>query len=202
MHFYNHIKISLNAVTRLRVDLLPDYLSIKRNSEFKEYFVPDRNHISYSWNLQVYTSLGHSLLVEMTYYTCVKSSMTPQAYKIVNTHAHEISGWTILYRLLHSCAPNLGGMNGDVQSDLATLAFRSVEQLDDFHGRILRLQQEIMLSGEIFFYTRLLLHYIKEFTKSEKLRAFIAPKMTDIITLLDKNGNIWMESCCIIFDGR
>ena len=34
-NFYNHIKMSLNAVTRLKVDLLPDYLYINKNSEFK-----------------------------------------------------------------------------------------------------------------------------------------------------------------------
>ena len=34
-NFYNHVEISLNAVTRLKVDLLPDYLSITINSEFK-----------------------------------------------------------------------------------------------------------------------------------------------------------------------
>ena len=138
--------MSLNAVTRLKVDLLPDYLSIKRNTEFKECFVPDLNHISYTWNLQVYDSLGHSLLVEMTNDTSVKSSMAPQAYKIVSTHAHEISGWTILSGLLHLRSPHLGGMNGDVQSDLATLAFENGEQLEDFHSSILRLKQEIMLS--------------------------------------------------------
>ena len=79
-------------------------------------------------------------------------------------------------------------MNGDVQSDLATLAFKNGEQLEDFHSRILRLQQEIMLSGEIVSPTRLLFQYMKALTKSEKLRAFIAPKMTDLITLLDDNG--------------
>ena len=47
-NFYNHVKMSLNAVTRLREDLLPDYLSIKKNSDFKECFVPDRNNASYS----------------------------------------------------------------------------------------------------------------------------------------------------------
>ena len=140
--------MSLNAVTRFKVDLLPDYLSIKINSEFKECFVPDRNNIYYSWNLQVCTSFGHSLLVAMTNNNCVKSSMEPQDCKIFSTHAHEISGWIILSRLLHSRAPHLGVMNGDVQSDLATLAFRNGEQLEDFHSRILRLQQEIMLSGE------------------------------------------------------
>ena len=45
-----------------------------------------------------------------------------------------------------------------------------------------------MLSGEIVSPTRLLFQYIKAFSKSDKLRAFIVPKMTDIITLLDNNG--------------
>ena len=118
----------------------------------------------------------------------VKSSMAPQAYKVVSTHAHEISGWTILSRLLHSHAPHLVGINGDVQYDIATLAFRNGEKLEDFHSRILRLQQEIMLSGENVYPTRLLFQYMKVLTKNEKLKAFIAPKMIDLIAFLDKNG--------------
>ena len=31
---------------------------------------------------------------------------------------------------------------------------------------------------------------MKALTKSEKLRDFIAPKMTDLITFLDNNGNL------------
>ena len=88
--FYNHINMCLNAVTRLREDLLPDDQSIKRDSEFEEYFVPDLDHPYYSWNFQIYTSLGHSLLVAMTNYTCVKSSMAPQTYKVFSTHDHDI----------------------------------------------------------------------------------------------------------------
>ena len=79
-------------------------------------------------------------------------------------------------------------MNGDLQSDLSTLDFKNGEQLEYFHSKILRLQQEIMLSGEIVSPTRLLFQYMKALTKSEKLRAFIAPKMTDLITFLDNNG--------------
>ena len=45
-----------------------------------------------------------------------------------------------------------------------------------------------MLSGEIFSPTRLFFQYMKSFTNSEKLRSFIAPKMTYLITFLDKNG--------------
>ena len=62
------------------------------------------------------------------------------------------------------------------------------EQLEDFHSRILRLQQEFMLYGEIVSPTRLLFQYMKALTKSEKLKAFIAPNMTDLITFLDNNG--------------
>ena len=68
----------------------------------------------------------------MTNDTCVKSSMEPQAYKVVSTPANEISGWTILSRLIHSRAPNIGGVNGDVQSDLATQEFNNKEQLEYF----------------------------------------------------------------------
>ena len=58
-NFYNHIRMCLNAVTRLREDLLPGYQSIKINSQFAEHFIPDRDHPYYSWNVQIYTSLGH-----------------------------------------------------------------------------------------------------------------------------------------------
>ena len=54
-----------------------------------------------------------------------KSSMALQDYKFLNTHAHEISGWTIISRILHSRAPNIGGMNSDVQYDLSTLVFKN-----------------------------------------------------------------------------
>ena len=35
-NFFKHIKMSLNAVTRLREYLLPDYQSTKINSDFEE----------------------------------------------------------------------------------------------------------------------------------------------------------------------
>ena len=79
-------------------------------------------------------------------------------------------------------------MNGDVKSDLATLAFKNGEQLEDFHDRILRLQQEIMLSGEIISPTRLLFQYMKTLWKSDKPRYFIAPNMIDLIKLPYNNG--------------
>ena len=185
--FYNHIKICINMVTRLLKDLLPDYQSIKRLSEFEEYFLPDRGQPSYYWNANTYTSLGHSLLVTLTNYICVKSSMAPQAYKVLNTHAHEISEWKILSRILDVRTPHLGGMHGGVQYDPSTLEFKNREQLEDFHSIILRLQQEIFLSGETVYSTRLLFQKIKAPSKSDKLKAFILPKMTHLIKFLDNN---------------
>ena len=94
--------------------------------------------------------------MEITNSTCVKAYMEPQAYKIVSTNAHEISGWKILSIFLHSRSHNLGYMNDDVQYDLSTLAFKNGEQIEDFNSRILMLQQEISLSGENASPTRLL----------------------------------------------
>ena len=65
----------------------------------------------------------------MTNDTCVKYSLAPQAYKIFSTHAHEISVCTIIYTLLQMRSPHIGGMNGDVNSELVTLAFKNGKQL-------------------------------------------------------------------------
>ena len=81
-------------------------------------------------------------------------------------------------------------MNGDAQSDLSTLEFNNGEQLEDFHIIILILQQEITLSGETVSTTRLLLQYMKALSKSDKLKSFIATKMTYLIALLENNGNL------------
>ena len=97
----------------------------------------------------------------MTNGTCVKSSMTYQAYKVVSTHSREISGRKIISIILHSRSPNLGGTNGDVQSDLFTLEFKNIEQLEDFHSRIIRFEQEINLSRETGSPTIILLQYRK-----------------------------------------
>ena len=155
-NFYKHITKCINAVTRLREDLFPDYQSTKIQSEFKEYFIPDRSHPYYYWNAHTYTFLGHLQLVALNNYTCEKYSMATQAYKVVNTHANEISGWTILSRLLHVRAPNIGGMNGDVQYYLETLELKNVEQLEYLNSKNIRLQQEIIFSGEDVSPTRLL----------------------------------------------
>ena len=56
----------------------------------------------------------------------------------------------MLMRYQDGLSSHLGGINSDVQSDLAILAFRNGEQLEYFSSRILRLQQEIILSGGIF----------------------------------------------------
>ena len=123
----------------------------------------------------------------MTNGTHVKYSMTPHAYKFFSTHAHEISGWTIISILFHSCAPHLGGMNDDVKSDLATLAFNNRDQLEYFHRRIIRIQHKIILSGENVSPTRLLLQYMNSLSMSNKLKVFISPNMKYLITLIDNN---------------
>ena len=79
-------------------------------------------------------------------------------------------------------------MNGDVQYDLATLEFKNGEQLEYFHSRIIRLQQETILSGDTVSPTRLLFQYTKAFSNIYKLKEFITIKMTGLITFLENNG--------------
>ena len=81
-------------------------------------------------------------------------------------------------------------MNGDVQYDLATLEFKNKEQLEYFHRRIIKLQQEIILSGGTISHTILLFQYMKSHPNIDKIKEFIAPKMADTTKLLDNNGKL------------
>ena len=123
----------------------------------------------------------------MTDGNSVKSSMATQTYKVFRTRDHEISGWKIISRLINSRASNNVGMNGDVHSDLSTLAFKNGEQFEDLHNIIMRLQQEIILYGGTVYPTRFLFQYTKALSNTDKLKKIIAPKMTYIIKFLDNN---------------
>ena len=87
--------------------------------------------------------------------------MSHQAYNIVNTHVHEISGWTIISKLIHARAPHLGGMNVDVRTDLVTLESKNGEQLETFLRKIIWLQQAIIIYGEPVYPTIILFQYIQ-----------------------------------------
>ena len=71
----------------------------------------------------------------------IKSSTEDQVYKVVTTHAHEISGCKIISILLHAQEPHLGVMDCDIHYELSTLELKQEEKLENFHIRILRLQQ-------------------------------------------------------------
>ena len=89
--------------------------------------------------------------------------MEPEAHKVFTTHDHTIPGWTILCRIIHSQVPNIGCMNGDIQSDTPILALNQGGKTEYFYIVILKLQQEINLYGETVSPTRLNLHYMKAF---------------------------------------
>ena len=78
-------------------------------------------------------------------------------------------------------------MDGGVQYDVSTLAFNNGEQIEYFHSIILRLQQEIIFSGETVYPTKIILQYMKALSKGNKLKALIAPKMAYLITLPSNN---------------
>ena len=44
-----------------------------------------------------------------------------------------------------------------------------------------------MLYGETIYPKRILFWYTKALSKSDKLKAFISPKITDLVTFLDNN---------------
>ena len=83
--------------------------------------------------------------------------------------------------------PHIRGMNGDIQSNLVNLKSKNGEQLEGFHSRIIRLQQEINLSGETVYHPILLIQYTKELSNINKAKALFGTNMRDLITFIDNN---------------
>ena len=114
--------------------------------------------------------------------------MAPQAHMVVNTHDYEISGWKIIFRLIHSRDPNIGGMNSDVQYELSNLAFNNGEQLGDkFYRNLLqdRLPGDKKVPGQ---------------RKSELFTRFHRPGLrpegkTQIIRGKERRGNDLISGC-------
>ena len=134
----------LNAVIKLREYILTSYQGIKQHTILCEHFDPDHSHTPYNWNNHTFASHGHSLLLALKNDTWIRSYMSPQAYKVTTILDNEVSGWTIISRNLHARAPYLEGINGYVQYNSANLAFKTREKLDEFHVRVLRLQNLVL----------------------------------------------------------
>ena len=81
--------------------------------------------------------------------------------------------------------------------DLTILLFKIGEQPEYFCSKILRLQQEINLSGETVSPKRLVFRYMKALPNIDKLNVFIVPKMIDLITFPEKRkiGYIHSVKC-------
>ena len=76
--------------------------------------------------------------------------MAPQAYKVFNTHAQEISGRTTISRLLHARGSHLMGMNGDVQSYIATIPLNNGEKIEHFTSEFLEFNRKLPSLEKIY----------------------------------------------------
>ena len=55
---------------------------------------------------------------------------------------------------------------------------------------IIIIQQRIILSGETISPTRLLFQYMNSLSKSDRIKVFIATKITDLIIFFDNHGKL------------
>ena len=186
-NFYKHIKICLNEVNRLQEDLLTSQQSKKLHSKFHKYLISYRSPPSCYCNAHIYTYLVHSLLLAFTNDTCIKYSMVLQSYKFITTHDHEISVCNILSILLQELPPCIEGINIYFQFELATLAFKQGEKLESFYIRILIPQKKVKISRWGLYPTIILFQYMQALSNSFKIKSFIVPNITYLITFPDKN---------------
>ena len=96
--------------------------------------------------------------------------MAPQPCKIFSTRAREILGCTISYRLIHSRALHIGGINGDSQSGLATLLLNNGEQLEFFKAEFSDFNRKFPSLDKMYLlqdFSSIILSHYQRATKSK-----------------------------------
>ena len=134
---------------------------------------------------------------------CVKSSMAPQAYEFVRTHAHEISGWNFLSRPLHACAAHVGGINSYVQSDLATLTYNNGQNLKVFIAELSSFNNKSTSLDKLYLLQELSSIKLRHFQRAMNSRPSLCPRLQILLNSLTTTenwlyiqGNIFMD--CIV----
>ena len=101
--------------------------------------------------------MGQSLLVALANYTCIKTSLDTDSYKLITTYAHEFSVWIILYPLIHDWAPHIFDYNGGLQTDISNLDLKMDNTLKTlkttssvFNKKLIYLAKHYLLPESLF----------------------------------------------------
>ena len=124
----------------------------------------------------------------------ISSKTAPLAAHIINHDKTTLDVWDILFYLLKSCNPLLGGVDDDIITGITNLHIRHNEDIHSFFERVMMLQEKLTYSTEIVSKTKLLEKYVEAMSESKVhfhlLQYFIAQLNLHIVPYFRCSWNI------------
>ena len=96
----------------------------------------------------------------------INPKTAPLATRVITTEKTETDRWSLLYLLLCSRNPLLGGKGDDVIAEITNLRIHQDDDIHKFYERVMNIQEKLEFSTEIISKTKLIEKYLHAMAKS------------------------------------
>ena len=165
--FYEQIRLAFHSSFTKPVDILPPFRDISPNHSFIQLLVPGNEYyIGYYNILNTYNWYASALYAGLKDPKTIPPKQAPLAARVIQMDKSETDGWNILYLLLSTRNPLLGGKGDDVIMEITNLRIRNDDDIHTFYERVVNIQEKLDFSTEIISKTKLLEKYLQAMIKS------------------------------------
>lgn len=117
--------------------------------------------------MNTYNWYGSALYAGLADTNTISPKQAPLAYRVIQMDRTDTDGWNLLYHLLCTCNPLLGGKGDDVVMEITTLCLRNDnDTIHTFYERVVTLQEKLEFSTEMISKTKLVEKYLQAMSKS------------------------------------
>ena len=168
--FYDGFCNALNSATRVTQDVLPSFKDLHPSFNPSEAFIPRKPHSYYSSCKNQYQQVGRLLLAHLQDPKTIPVTNAPQSSNIISLHQADDDGFNLLFVLLRSRCPHLGGPPQDTIQHVNSLQVHPQETLLEFTTRALTIQGEINLQPHFPLPNELIAQHLRQLIQTDNAR--------------------------------
>ena len=140
--FYNLINTAI-MTSLASMKFLPDYDDLTTTFDYESHIVPPSNHTQFEDAQNAYKQYGRTLLLHLQKQTTIPSNSAPATAIKQQENSMATCGFKMLFEIITSMSPQLGGQYRDLQQYVDTLVIADGEPVLEYYLRALKMSQEI-----------------------------------------------------------
>ena len=188
--FYERICLAFHSSFSKPTDILPPFRNISPQYSFFHLLVPKNEYyLGFHAILNTYNWYGSALYAGLTDSNTISPRVAPLAHRAIQIDKTETDGWQLLYLLLSTRNPLLGGRGDNVTMEITNLRVCHDEDIHKFYERVMTLQEKLEFSTETISKTKLLEKYLHAMTKSTEHHYLLQHFLVDLNLHIAREGH-------------